>query len=112
MRKPRTREYAQVPGHEETYVSIESDKEYPNAAVTLAWFSAPKRTRTTSDFRRSLVNGFYDRMVSARLNEISQRPDAPFAYGGMGRGSFTRTRDVLQLYAAFERRQEARIHRG
>ena len=38
-------------------------------------------------------------MVSARLSEISQRPDAPFAYGGMGRGSFTRTRDVLQLYA-------------
>jgi zinc protease len=38
-------------------------------------------------------------MVSARLNEISQRPESPFAYGGMGRGSFTRTRDVLQLYA-------------
>ena len=97
--KPRKREYAQVPGHEETYVSIESDKEYPSAGVTLAWFGAPKRTRTTADFRRSLVNGFHDRMVSARLSEISQRPDAPFAYGGMGRGSFTRTRDVLQLYA-------------
>ena len=45
------------------------------------------------------MNGLHDRMVSARLSEISQRPDAPFAYGGMGRGSFTRTRDVLQLYA-------------
>jgi len=99
VRKPRTREYAQVPGHEDTYVSIESDKEYPSATVTLAWFSAPKRTRNTADFRRSLVNGLYDRMVSARLNEISQRPESPFAYGGMGRGSFTRTRDVLQLYA-------------
>ena len=100
LSKPRPREYAQVPGHDETYVSIESDKEYPNASLTLAWFSAPKRTRTTSEFRRSLVNGFYDRMVNSRLSEISQRPDAPFAYAGTGRGSFTRTRDVLQLYAA------------
>ncbi|HKH93336.1 MAG TPA: insulinase family protein [Gemmatimonadaceae bacterium] len=99
-RKPRTREYAPVPGHEDTYVSIESDKEYPNASVALIWFSAPKRVRTTSEFRRSLVHGFYDRMVNARLGEIGQRPDAPFAYAGTGRGSFTRTRDLHQLYAA------------
>jgi len=98
--KPRKREYAAVPGHEETFVSIESDKEYPNASVALVWFSAPKRVRMTSEFRRALVNGFYDRMVNARLSEIGQRPDAPFAYGGTGRGSFTRTRDVHQLYAA------------
>ena len=26
VRQPRTREYAQVPDHEETHVSIESDK--------------------------------------------------------------------------------------
>jgi len=68
--KPRTREYAPVPGHEDTYVSIESDKEYPNASVSLVWFGAPRRVRTTSDFRRALVNGFYDRMVNARLSEI------------------------------------------
>jgi zinc protease len=100
VRQPRVREYAQVPGHEETYVSIESDKEYPNASVALAWFGTPRRVRTTSEFRRALVNGFYDRMVNARLSEISQRPDAPFAYAGTGRGSFTRTRDLHQLYAA------------
>jgi zinc protease len=98
--KPRKREYAPVPGHEDTYVSIESDKEYPNASVSLVWFGEPRRVRTTAAFRRALVNGFYDRMVSARLSEIGQRPDAPFAYAGTGRGSFTRTRDLHQLYAA------------
>jgi zinc protease len=98
--KPRKREYAPVPGHEDTYVSIESDKEYPNASVALVWFGEPRRVRTTSAFRRALVNGFYDRMVNARLSEIGQRPDAPFAYAGTGRGSFTRTRDLHQLYAA------------
>jgi hypothetical protein len=50
--------------------------------VALVWFSAPKRVRMTSEFRRALVNGFYDRMVNARLSEIGQRPDAPFAYAG------------------------------
>src|SRR6476619_7665623 len=38
-------------------------------------------------------------MVNARFEELSQQPDAPFAYAGSGRGSFVRTKDVYQLYA-------------
>ena len=40
--KPRPREYAQVPGHAETYVSIESDKEYPNASSR--WRGSARRS--------------------------------------------------------------------
>ena len=34
---PRTREYAAVPDHDQTLVSIETDKEYPLASVGLLW---------------------------------------------------------------------------
>ena len=73
------------------------------------WLGAPKRTRTTADYRRSLVNGLHDRMVSARLSEISQRPDAPFAYGGIG------TRLVhphARRPAAVRRREGKRLREG
>jgi len=101
-RQPRVREYAAVPDHAETLVSIESDKEYPNATVQLVWLDSVSRVRTTSQFRRSLVNGLYDRMVNARLGEITQRADAPFAFASTSRGGFTRTKDAHIFFAAIK----------
>ena len=101
-KKPRVREYAAVPDHAETLVSIESDKEYPNATVQLLWLDSTKRVRTTSQFRRGIVNGLYDRMVNARLGEITQRADAPFAFASTSRGAFTRTKDAHTFFAAIK----------
>jgi zinc protease len=101
-RNPRVREYAAVPDHAETLVSIESDKEYPNATVQLLWLDSTRRVRTTSQFRRAIVNGLYDRMVNARLGEITQRADAPFAFASTSRGAFTRTKDAHLFFAAIK----------
>ncbi|MDB4915294.1 MAG: peptidase domain protein [Gemmatimonadetes bacterium] len=98
--KPRPRVYAKVPDHAETLVSIETDKEYPSSTVALLWMKPSDSTRTVGDMRRQLLMSLYDGMVNARFNELSQLPDAPFAYAGSGRGSFTRTKDAYQLYAA------------
>ncbi|MEO5817147.1 MAG: insulinase family protein [Gemmatimonadaceae bacterium] len=97
--KPKPRVYANVPNHAETLVSIETDKEYPNSSVALLWLRDRDSTRTVADMRRQFVSSLYDGMVNARFGELSQRPDAPFAYAGSGRGSFVRTKDVYQLYA-------------
>jgi zinc protease len=109
---PRKREYAAVPDHDATLVSIETDKEYPQASVALLWFKPRDSVRTVADFRRTLVSSFYDNMVNARLAEITQRADAPFVYAGGGRGAFVRTKDVYQLAAGvkesgFERAAQA-----
>ncbi len=93
------RSYADVPSHDETLVSIESDKEYPSKSVTLQWMKPSERTRTVGDERRDLVAGFYDAMMNERLQEMSQKPEAPFAFAGSGRGAFVRTRNVYQLVA-------------
>jgi len=97
--KPRPRTYAGVPNHAETLVSIETDKEYPNSSVALLWLKDRDSTRTVADMRRQFISSLYDGMVNARFGELAQRPDAPFAYAGSGRGSFVRTKDVYQLYA-------------
>lgn len=110
--KPRPRTYAQVPDHDETLVSIETDKEYPRSSVAMLWLKSRDSTRTVGDLRRQLVSSLYDGMVNARFGEQSQRPDAPFAFAGSGRGSFVRTRDGYQLVAGvkesgFEQAAEA-----
>ena len=93
------RTYADVPSHTETLVSIEADKEYPSKNVSLLWMKPRERRRTVGDERRDLVAGFYDAMMNARFEEMTQKPDAPFASAGSGRGEFVRTRDVYQLVA-------------
>ncbi len=97
---PRPRSYATVPNHDETLVSIETDKEYPSSSVALLWLKEKDSTRTVADMRRQFISSLYDGMVNARFGERSQRPDAPFAYAGSGRGSFVRTKDAYQLFAA------------
>ena len=96
---PKPRTYADVPGHDDTIVSIESDREYPSASIALLWLRPRDSTRTVADYRRNLVSGIYDAMVNARLGELAQRPDAPFAFAGSGRGAFVRTRNAYQLFA-------------
>jgi zinc protease len=93
------RTYADVPSHTETLVSIESDKEYPRKSVSLLWLKPSERTRTVGDERRDLIAGFYDAMMNERFQEMTQKPDAPFAFAGSGRGEFVRTKNVYQLVA-------------
>ena len=99
---PKPRTYAVVPGHRETLVSIETDKEYPSSSVALLWLKPKDSTRTVADLRRDYVESLYDGMVNARFAEAAQRPEAPFAYAGSGRGEFVRTRDAYQLFAGIK----------
>lgn len=95
----RPRADAAVPDHVETLVSIESDKEYPSKDVTLLWLKPISREQTVRDMRRALVLQFHDGMLNNRFGEITQRPDAPFAYAGGGRGEFVRSKGAYQLAA-------------
>jgi len=96
---PRTREYAAVPDHDQTLVSIETDKEYGLSSVDLLWLKPRDSVHTVADFRRQLMTSFYDGMVNARFAEIAQRADAPFAFAQGSRGAFVRTKDASQLVA-------------
>ncbi|MBM4193052.1 MAG: insulinase family protein, partial [Gemmatimonadetes bacterium] len=97
--RPRARRDSPVPDHAETLFSIETDREYPSKEVTLLWKRPRRDTRTQGDYRRNLVLQFHDGMLNMRFAEIAQRPDAPFAYAGGGRGPFVRTKSAYQLAA-------------
>ena len=84
-----------VPDHAETLVSVETDKEYPAASISLLWLYAPDSMRTLGDRRRALITDFFDGMLNQRLGEMAQRPDAPFAFASGARGPFVRTRNEI-----------------
>lgn len=96
---PRPRTIAAVPDHAATLVSIEADPEYSAKNLTLLWLMPHLSYKTTADYRRSLVASFYDGMMNQRFSEMTQKPDAPFAFAGSGRGALVRTKDVYELYA-------------
>lgn len=90
--KPRPIEEYPVPNHKETLISINSDKEASFSNVRLMYKHPRIETKTLEEYRASLVRNLYNRMLNARLEELTKSPEPPFnfAYSGY-------SRDVGQL---------------
>ena len=90
--KQRPIEEYPVPNHKETLISINSDKEASFSNVRLMYKHPRIETKTLEQYRASLVRNLYNRMLNARLTELTQTPEPPFnfAYSGY-------SRDVGQL---------------
>jgi zinc protease len=88
-----------VPPHQETLVSIATDKEATNSQATLYFKHAHRAERTVADFRRSLADELFSAMLNARLDEIAHRGDAPFLRAGAFEFGFGKTLDAYGLTA-------------
>jgi zinc protease len=94
---PLKRETFEVPYHEETFVSILTDPESPGLQIQVFYKHEPLPTRTQADFKQQLLRLFYSGMLSQRLDELRQKPDAPFIFAGAGYGSFVRSLDYFSV---------------
>ena len=83
---PRPREKYSVPGHPETLVSINSDKEVSFTRVQLMYKHKAQPTKTTDDYRRQLTYSLYNSMLNSRLDELTQKPEPPFTFSYSGYG--------------------------
>src|SRR5512142_399103 len=72
------RPVAGVPPNREPLIAIASDKEATGSDVDLTFKLPVEKTRTVSDYRRDLMERLYLTMLNNRLEEIAQKPDAPF----------------------------------
>lgn len=96
---PKARIAASVPDVDTTRISILKDKELTNTELSVRWQQPSSVDKTVGDYRRSLVEHLEDVVLSQRLNEITQRPDAPFLSAGAARGNFVRPLDIYLLSA-------------
>ena len=99
--KPNARARAKfgVPDQDSTLVAIATDKEaeYTTASV---YFKMPHRQSTTvGGYREDLTEALFGTMLNDRLDEIRQKPDAPFIGAGGGKSTFLGDRDAFTLTA-------------
>lgn len=107
--EPRPREAFAVPAHEATRFAIATDPEQTTTSVGVIYKEPAERDATVGGFRHRLTQRLFNRMLNARLYELSQGAEPPFVAAFVGRGGFVRPVDALFLQALV---QEGGLARG
>ncbi len=99
-----------IPDHDETLVSIVSDKEAAFTRIILFYKTDAEVSTDLADFRNLLKYRIYTGMINQRLDELRQKADPPYlfastTYGGL----WARTKSAYQSYAVVN---ETGIPRG
>ena len=98
-KSPRPRPAHAVPDHPGTLYTIVTDKEMTNATIALhSKYDSPD-ARTVGTYRQGIVEQLFSNMLGARFSELAQKPDAPFAGAGGGRGLFIGPKSAASLSA-------------
>lgn len=90
----------EVPEHEETLVTVLTDEEAPGIQLQLFYKHKPSTSWTVQDYKDRMVRLMLGGMLTQRLDEIRQRPNAPFVYAGARYGSFVRDLDFFTTTGA------------
>lgn len=103
---PKNRIEYSVPENTEPLISVVTDKEASGYSAQIMFKQPKAESVTYRDYRNSQMRALYSSMLNARLDEITQKPDAPFIYAGAGYGSFVgRSVDVYSLSVAAKENQ-------
>lgn len=90
----------EIPAHTETLVKVVTDEEAPGIQVQLYYKHKPKPTLTVEDYKRRITQVLFGGMLTQRLDEIRQKPQAPFVYAGARYGTFVRALDFFTVSGA------------
>lgn len=95
---PKPRKVVAIPGNDTLLYSLAMDPEVPTASLHFG-IRHPRAAShgTVGDLKRSLLESMVTRMLSDRIVEKSQSPEAPFLAGRIGYGSMSRTTEVLRV---------------
>ncbi|MCB0685870.1 MAG: insulinase family protein [Saprospiraceae bacterium] len=107
--QPREREKFGFPDHKETLVSITKDEEATFTTARVMYKHDHKAVTDLADYRQSLIQSLYNRMLNNRLDELRRKADPPFLFGYSGYG-----REVgdLDSYTAYVSTGEGEVMKG
>ena len=106
---PRPRKEYDVPKHQETLVSVVSDKEAAFTQVRVMYKHDHIPVKTIKDYREQIVRGLYNSMLNARLTELSQKPNPPFTFSYTG---YNRNVGNMDAYSSWAFVAEGGAQRG
>ena len=88
-----------VPDQDQLLFSIVTDPEATNNSVSFYHKMDIEPQDKVKDYRRQLVESFFNRMFNTRLNELSRKANPPFLNAYSSEGTFIRTKDFYTLSA-------------
>jgi zinc protease len=97
-----------VPGHEQTLVSVVSDKEATESSVSVLCKRARRPETTVGASRDGLKVELFSAMLSARFDEIAHRENPPFLNAFAGNFQFTRSTNVYYVEAVVKDGQQSK----
>ncbi len=98
-----------VPDHNEMLCTIATDPEASSTSIALYYKHEPKIDRKVKDYRASMADQLYSRMLNDRYSELLQQANPPFVSASAGKGGFVRAREVFVLSAS---PREGEVERG
>jgi zinc protease len=108
---PEKRVEFNVPGNTEPLISVVTDKEATGYGVQIMFKQPKSNSITYTDYRNTLMRNLYTGMLNNRLQEIAQKPDAPYMYAGSQYSSFLVGRSV-DAYSLFVGAKENQIEKS
>ena len=96
---PRLRPTYNVPDHPNTLYAIATDKEATMTSISVYNKLPLHEQGTVGVYRYKIVNRLAAGMLSRRLSDLTQKPDAPFVMGAAGWSNFVRTKEAAMLNA-------------
>lgn len=79
-KNPKPRVNYTMPDNATPMVKIVTDAEQPYNVAQVIYRQKGSTVKTTADFRKNLVNGMINSMFGARIQEITQKGNAPFLF--------------------------------
>ncbi len=87
--KERPRTYADIPSRQTSEGQVVTDLEATNHVLQIYYATQKVHIETTvGDYRLSMIKNLSGVMLSQRMQELTQKSDPPFLFGGSDRGEF------------------------
>ena len=98
--KPRERMLPDVPGRNSSEGLVVTDKEATNHILEIDYaYKKAKEEVTVGDYRDYVIRILFTTMLGQRMQELTQRADPPFVFGGSNIGGWARGYEAYQSYA-------------
>ena len=98
--KPRPRLYATMETRKTSEGLVVTDKEATNHILQILYSNkVAKPDLIVSDYRDQIVKGLFSAMLSQRMQELTQKPNPPFVFGGSNQGGFVQGYEVYSSFA-------------
>ena len=88
-----------VPDQAQPMYAVLTDPELTNTRIDVSVRMAARPQATIGEYRQHMVEQLFASMLSDRLGEIAQQPNAPFLRAGTDRDLFVRTEEATSLDA-------------